>query len=316
MKILTSLKVNETLQKQLQEKFPNETFSFHSKMNTAKAELPKADILLTYGEDLTPELIEKADNLRWIMVMSAGMDQMPFEAISKKDILVTNARGIHKIPMAEYTISSMLQVARKTKKLIEHENEGKWDRKVNMVELHGKTVLILGVGAIGSEIARLSKVFNMKTLGISRSGKPVQYVDEVYQLKDLQQVIKEADFIVSVLPSTNETRYILEEEHFNEMKQESVFINIGRGDVVSEKVLLNALVNEKISHVVLDVFETEPLPDDHVFWEMENVTVTPHLSGITKNYLPRAIEIFEKNFETFIREEKDFVNKVEIERGY
>lgn len=316
MIIISSFKISDEKQDELRREFPQGDFRIYQDIHSAQESLSQAEILLTYGEDLTPEHIREAQSLKWIMVVSAGLEKMPFEAIRERGIMVTNAKGIHRIPMAEYTMSMILQTARNSKTIIENEKNHKWDRSVKMVELHGQTVLILGVGAIGGEIARLAKAFNMKTLGINTSGRPVDFVDEVYTMECLDEIIGKADIIVSVLPSTGDTKHLLKASHFDKMNSHAVFINIGRGDLVKEEVLLEALTQQKLAHAVLDVFETEPLPSDHPFWEMENVTVTPHFSSITKNYLPRAFEIFEHNLKVYLKGEQDFRNIIDPSRGY
>lgn len=316
MFILSSAKIKQSVQEQLISANPEQAFLFCKNMDEAKEHLAKADILITLGEDLTPELVEMAANLKWINVISAGLDQMPFKILDDKGILVTNARGIHKIPMAEYTIAMMLQVSRSTKQLIANEQRGKWDRTVKMNEISGKTIGILGVGAIGGEIARLAKAFNMKVVGMNRSGNPVENVDEIYQADHVMGVLSQADFVVSVLPSTKATYHFLREEHFKTMKPSAIFINIGRGSTVNEDDLINALEQGYLHHAVLDVMDQEPLPENHPFWSMEKVTVTPHLSGISKQYQPRAIAIFQENLAKFLTNDDTYINKIDLKRGY
>lgn len=316
LKILTSCRLNAESKKQLLEKFPEIDFSFQPTMKDAKPELDSAEILITYGEDLNEECINQAQNLKWIMVFSAGIEKLPFEAIKKRGILVTNARGISKTPMAEYTVGMMLQVSRKTKQIIENEKQEIWDRKPRLMEISGKTITILGTGAIGCEIARLSKAFHMKTLGVNRSGRKADYFDEIFTVDEMDEAISQGDFIVSVLPSTAHTYHLITAEHFRVMKRESVFINIGRGSIVDEQVIINALENNEIAHAVLDVYETEPLPQGHPFWKMENVTVTPHLSGLSPQYQPRCLDIFEYNLEQYIAGENKFMNRIDLDRGY
>ncbi|MEQ2526893.1 D-2-hydroxyacid dehydrogenase [Robertmurraya yapensis] len=316
MKIVSSLLPEQALQEAIQKKFPEIQFQFFKGMKNAFESFQEAEVFMTYGEDLTEELIHSARNLRWIMVMSAGLEKMPLAACEEKGILVTNARGVHKIPMAEFTLGAMLQYVKQTKLLSEREADENWDRKIPMAELCGKTILILGVGAIGGEIARLAKAFRMNTIGVNRSGDQVDYVDELYTMKEVPEVIEKADFIVSVLPSTDETSNVLTYEHFQAMKNTAVFINIGRGDLVKDETLLKALENNEIAHAYLDVFEQEPLPKGHSFWKMENVTVTPHLSSITKNYLPRAFEIFEQNLHTYNKKGVNYKNRIDLSRGY
>lgn len=316
MKVVSSILPPEDLQRELKKKFSQVHFEFYKGMENAKQSFYDAEVFITYGEDLGEEMIMGANKLKWIMVMSAGIEKMPLRACEKRNILVTNARGVHKIPMAEHTIGRMLEYVKNMNELRKREAEEKWDRRVPIGELHGKTVLIFGVGAIGGEIARLAKAFGMKTLGVNRSNKQVQFVDEVYSLDDSKKAISEADFIVSVLPSTKETVHYFTLEHFQLMKRSAVFINIGRGNVVKEEILLQALEERLIAHAYLDVFEKEPLEKGHPFWKMDNVTVTPHLSSITKNYLPRSFEIFEHNLHTYINNGDLHINKIDLARGY
>ncbi|MFZ3590996.1 D-2-hydroxyacid dehydrogenase [Bacillus sp. DJP31] len=316
MKIITSFPVKEEKQTELKSYFLDEEFFFFQNIHEAADELENAEVLLTYGEDLTPALIEQATSLKWIMVMSAGMEKMPFQAINEKNILVTNARGIHKIPMSEYALGMMLQVSKQMKLLYEQEIESNWNRAIPTTELYGKTILIIGVGAIGGQIAMLCKSFGMSVLGISRSGNPIKHVEKIGKLDTLEHLLPKADYIVSVLPSTNETRYILKRKHFEKMKSNSIFMNIGRGDLVEESVLIDVMSERLIAHAVLDVFEQEPLPSEHLFWKMDNVTVTPHISSITANYLPRAFEIFEENLHIYRSKRTDYVNLINVKRGY
>src|SRR5699024_12799290 len=169
--------------------------------------------------------------------------------------------------------------------------------------LSGKTMLIAGTGAIGQEVARLAKAFHMKTIGVSRSGRDLEYFDENVTTDKMKSRLPEADFIVSVLPSTKETKHFYTYDFFEMMKDSAIFLNMGRGDVVESDVILKAIREKEIMHAVLDVFEIEPLPENHPLWDEENVTITPHLSGISPNYLPRALEILEKNIDVFVQGE-------------
>ncbi|MED4352489.1 D-2-hydroxyacid dehydrogenase [Schinkia azotoformans] len=316
MKIVTSFNVNPKIQNELMEKFPNIEFSFHKVMKEAVSEIDSAEILVSYGGDLNEEVINKAANLKWIMVFSAGIEKLPFETIKQKGILVTNARGTSKIPMAEYTMGMILQVARKTKQLIENEKQEEWNRRLKMIEISGATITIMGTGSIGSEIARLARAFGMKTVGINRSGRSVEYFDEVYPVTEMDKAIEQGDYIASVLPSTPDTYHLLKEQHFKIMKNDCLFMNIGRASLVDENVLMKALETDEIAHAVLDVFETEPLPKGHPFWQMENVTITPHLSGVSRQYLLRCIEIFEHNLKQYLSGENNLINVIDLDRGY
>ncbi|RRN67374.1 D-2-hydroxyacid dehydrogenase [Peribacillus simplex] len=314
MLILSTIIPNEGIQTKMKDAFPELNFIYQEGWMDER--LSEAEIIITYGEDLTEKIIGKAANLKWIMVMSAGMELMPFKAIEERGILVTNAKGIHKIPMAEYTIGMLLQYEKKLKLLMKNEREEMWDRKIEVGELNGKTMLVLGAGAIGGEVARLGKAFRMTTLGLNRSGKPVESIDRLYTLDNLLEAIPGADYIVSVLPSTDETKDLLQKEHFKAMKESAVFVNIGRGDLIDEEVLIEALEASELAHAILDVFDPEPLEKGHPFWRMENVTVTPHLSSKSGEYLPRTFAIFEKNMREYLKSGKDFINVIDLSRGY
>lgn len=314
--ILFSAAISTRHQERLKADFPTETFVFHENMTEAQPSLSEAKILVTYGEDLTSELMGQAVHLEWIMVMSAGLERMPFKAIEAKKVRVTNARGIHKVPMAEYTISMLLQVYRQEKQIIENEANQMWDKRVRTKEITGRTILIVGAGAIGQEIARLGKAFQMKTWGISRSGRRVEHFDVNEPMENLHKLLPDADFIVSVLPSTVETRHVFTAKEFKLMSENAVFMNIGRGQAVKSDDLLAAIQQQEIAHAVLDVFETEPLPADDPFWLERNITVTPHVSGVSSEYVTRALDIFKHNLEVYQAGENTYLNEIDKNRGY
>lgn len=317
MLIVTTTKIRRSIQKRLPEDYPQLAFAFHESVQEAENDLARADILITSGNELTEAHIRQAEQLKWMMVISAGLEKMPLQTAKKRGIPVTNARGIHKTPMAEYAIAMMISATRKIKVWHKNEQEHRWNHDLkNMMEISGKTIAILGAGAIGGEIARLAKAFHMKTLGLNRSGRAVEHFDEMYTNEHLNECISQADFVVAILPYTNETEHFLAREQFQAMKNETIFINIGRGKTVNQADLLESLCAGEIAHAVLDVFEEEPLPERHPFWDMDQVTVTPHLSGITPQYQHRAFKIFEDNLQIFLNGGSGLINQIDYDRGY
>lgn len=314
--LFTPTNIGEHHQNHLKNKYPDHTFVFCQENSKISDYVQDAEVIVTYGSDLTEELIGKAKKLKWIMVISAGIDELPFTEIKKRKILVTNVSGIHKVPMAEYAISMLLHVYRQEKVLNNNQAKASWDRSVRMKEVTGRTMLVLGTGAIGQEVARLAKAFHMHTIGVSRSGRAVEYFDETYKINLLEDVLYEADFIVSVLPSTEETKGLITFRHFEIMKREAVFLNMGRGDIVRSEHILRAVREGEIAHAILDVFEEEPLPEDHPFWKSDQITVTPHLSGISPQYHDRALHIFEQNLDVYLKGDRKYINKINLERGY
>lgn len=316
MEVLCTAKLKTEIREELISTYEDISFQFYPSMKEAVEKLSEAEILITYGEDVNAEHIEKAGKLKWIMVLSAGVELLPFKEIQEKGILITNARGIHSIQMAEYTIWAMLMTARNSKELLANESSKTWNKRMPLNEISGSIIGIIGTGAIGTEIARIAKAFGIKTIGVNRSGQTVDQFDEIYPNNKVLEVLPQCDFVVSVLPSTEETHHFFHSTHFQTMKETSVFINIGRGDTVDEQALIHALNDGEVGHAVLDVFENEPLEETHPFWEMSNVTVTPHHSGVSPNYQPRAIEIFKSNFNQYLSGKNDFQNVINPDRGY
>lgn len=316
MRIISSFEVGQETEDRLKGQFPEVNFSFYKNIKEAEEALVSTEVILTYGSDITEEIIDKATALKWIMVLSAGLEQLPIKKLIERNILVTNVRGIHAIPMAEFAFGYMLQHAKKLAAFAKQQEQKNWKRLVPLKELYGQTLLVVGAGAIGSQIAKYANVFGMNTIGINTSGRNVAEFEEVFPISELNHVLPKADYVVSVLPSTERTKNVYNLKQFQMMKEDAVFINMGRGDAVNEADLLKALSTGEIAHAYLDVFNEEPLPEAHPFWNHENITITPHLSAVTDLYLPRGMEIFEENLRTYIKGGNEYINRIEMERGY
>jgi phosphoglycerate dehydrogenase-like enzyme len=317
LKIVSTAKMSERHQVNLRESYQMHEFSFYDNMEATSLEaLKQVEILVTYGEDLTPDVIKKMPKLKWIQVLSAGLELMPFEDLIERRILVTNAKGIHRIPMAEYTMSMILQLTRKHYSFYEKQKEGIWDRSLRVDEVYGKTLGILGLGAIGSEIAKRAQAFGMRVLGLRRSeGETPAYVDELISFQEKEKLFRESDYVVVLLPLTKQTANFVGNEELQMMKSSAYLINIARGQVVNEEALLQALREEKITGAVLDVFSEEPLPADHPFWQTERLILTPHVSGRSPYYMQRAIDIFRENLNKYPQDE-DMINVIQLQQGY
>ena len=313
MEVLFTFVPRENQQERLLAEFPEVNFRFLYKN---KSFLPTADIVVTYGEDLTAEDIESAENLKWIMVASAGIEKMPHDAIEDKGIIVSNVKGIHKTPMAESVLAHLLALKRALPFIYRNQRNGEWNRKTKSSELAGSTAVLLGPGAIGSEIGRLLQAFGVRTIGCNRSGKKAPHMDDMVSFEKVLDVLPEADIVISVLPSTAETYHLLKKEHFRAMKEDTIFMNFGRGDLVEDQVMLEALKTGEIGHAVLDVFEKEPLPADHPYWKMDNVIISPHVSSHSGKYVERALDVFIPNLHAWIKGDTSPSNPVDMKRGY
>ncbi|WP_033541600.1 D-2-hydroxyacid dehydrogenase [Planococcus sp. CAU13] len=313
MEIVFTFLPSDEMKQNIIKGFPDVEFHFSYK---DKSRLPTADVLVTYGEDLDEADIASALKLKWIMVVSAGVEKLPHEAIAKRGITVSNVRGIHKTPMGESVLGHLLALKRSLPEIYENQRNQKWERKFRSKEISGSTALILGPGAIGSEIGRLLQAFGVMTIGCNRSGTEAAHMNEMVSFDELLAKLPEADIVVSVLPSTPETKYLLNLEHFKAMKNDAIFMNFGRGDLVDEGILIEAMQNNMIAYAVLDVFEQEPLPDSHPFWLMNNVIVSPHVSSKSGKYLERAMEIFLPDLREWLDGNREPVNLVSMEKGY
>lgn len=313
MEVLFTFIPKEHQQKHLIEQFPEVHFHFAYK---DKTRLPSADILVTYGEDLAAADIESAEKLKWIMVASAGIEKMPHAAIAERGIIVSNVKGIHKTPMTESVLAHLLALKRSLPFIYEKQREKQWTRKTGSTELYGSTALILGPGAIGSEIGRLLQAFGVHTIGCNRSGKQAEHMEEMVRFDQFLDTLPKADAVISVLPSTNETKHLLKKEHFQAMKEDAIFMNFGRGDLFEDDVLVEAMENGEIGAAVLDVFNTEPLPPEHPFWGMDNIVISPHASSHSGRYVERALEVFIPNLRKWLDEESEPTNLVSLEKGY
>lgn len=315
MRIAFTTRLTEELEQQLMNKFPELSFSFFASIDRVN-ELERIDVLVTYGEDLTEEIMEQAKTVSWIMVLSAGVDEMPLRWLEEHNIQVTNARGIHKHPMSEYAMAMLLGHYREIFTFYEQQKEKKWHQDIKTKEINHRKMTIIGAGAIGEELARLAQAFHIETTAVTISGGERKFFDKSFTLDQIDEAIVDRDFIISILPSTEVTRPFYKLEHFQKMNPSTVFLNMGRGDVVETDTLIQALDQNEISHAILDVAPTEPLDESHPFWVHDNITLTPHISGKSSQYLPRAINIFEENLSSYLKGEPLPKNKVDLKRGY
>lgn len=276
-----------------------------------------AEAEVFYGFWLPRDPVSRTPNLKWVQVLSAGVERYLRSEIMDSPVILTNASGIHAVPIGEFVIEQMLMFVKKAPEIFRLQDAHKWVR-VNPTGLRDKTVGIVGLGNIGREVARLSKAFGMKVIATRRGAKQpgkARYVDTVLPSSRLSDLLGESDFVVLSLPFTPETEKIIGEKELRMMKPSAFLINIARGGVVDEDALLNALEEKKIAGAGLDVFATEPLPSESRLWDMENVIVSPHMSGNMDDYIERATDLFVKNLERYLAG-KRMLTVVDKKKGY
>lgn len=240
--------------------------------------------------------IEKFTSLRYIQLTSAGFDRVPMGYVQAHGIEIHNARGVYSIPMAEFAISGVLQLYKRSRFFYENQKKCVWEKHRGILELYGKTVCIVGCGSVGTECAKRFQAFGCKVIGVDLYPREDIAYEKIYPLLDLDNCLPQADVVVLTLPLTEETRHMMNGQRFEKMKIGSVLVNIARGAVVSEQALLKA-VDSKLSGAVLDVFEEEPLSAESPLWQKENVILTPHNSFVGDGNLFRLCEVVLKNLE-------------------
>lgn len=277
-------------------------------------QIKNADIIAGVPFVIPP--ITSAKNLKWIHTFSAGVEKVLTDEIVKSKVIVTNSSGIHATPIAEHVLGFTLIFTRKFYDTFKKQKNKIWKSSEDLTELRGKTVLVVGLGHIGTEVARLAHCFGTRVIAVKNNinNKP-DFVNKLYSSNQLEEAIPKADFVVICLPYTKDTHHLFDMKKFKLMKKSAVLINIGRGGVVHEKQLIEALNKKIVGGAALDVTEQEPLPKKSRLWEMEKVIITPHHSGWSEKYMDRGIDIFCHNLKAYLKN-KPLPNLVDKKRGY
>jgi len=274
------------------------------------------DVEVIVGWIVPREAVQRAERLRWIHSTAAGVDQLLHPEVLARDIIVTTSTGIHAGPITEHVLAVMLAFARRLPVAIRNQMARRWDRaSVIGEELRGKTVGILGLGSIGRELAARCRIFGMRVIGTKRTPGTLPEVDQVLPPDGLDEVLAGSDFVVIILPLTEQTRGLIGARELALMKPGAYLINVARGAIVQEDALIAALRAGRLRGAALDVFEREPLPQDSPLYEMEQVILTPHISGAAPDYYDRAVPLFCENLRRFL-EGAPLLNLVDKQRGY
>jgi len=274
--------------------------------------LPDAEVLLGFRFPIEP--FGQPTSLRWIQVTSAGAEFLAPLRDRLHGVVVTNGRGIHGAPIAEYVMAAMVMLQSDFPSFVRAQIVKRWQRRP-VGTLHGRTLGILGLGAIGTEIAVRASAFGMRVRGVSRSGDPVPGCAVAKTADKLFAVLAECDFLAVTLPLTDETRGIVGEAAFASMKTGAYLVNVSRGGVVDEAAMMRALASRRLGGACVDVFETEPLPADNPLWSMRNVIVTPHIAGMRQDYVERLVDLFVENVGAY-ESRAAMTNVVDLGRGY
>jgi len=293
------------------------TIRCSSDLETLRDALPGAEALLAWDFQARElkEAWDCADQLKWVQWGGTGVDAALFPEFSDSDVVLTNMGGIFDRAMAEYVLGLILAFAKDFPETYNAQREYRWFyRFTNRIE--NSKVLIIGAGGIGRTIGRLLRAVGCHVSGVARTERPG---DDAFvfthSINNLDQALKDADYVVVAAPLTEETKEFFGAKQFAQMKQSCYFINIGRGALVDEPELIKALQTQQIAGAGLDVFHTEPLPRDNPLWNLKNVIVSPHMSGDYHEHRSAMANLFLDNL-TRYRNNEQLLNQVDKKLGF
>jgi phosphoglycerate dehydrogenase-like enzyme len=277
--------------------------------------LAKTEII--YGLIPPQDLLARAPRLKWIQMMSAGVDRLRDTEIWRSDITITGVSGIHATPIGEFILELMLMFAKRAPHCFQLKQRREWRRFMPTV-LRGKTAGIVGLGNIGREAARLCHAFGMRVIATRRSIKKTgraRYVDRLLPAKELPALLVESDYVIVSVPLTQETRHLIGEKELKKMKSTAYIINIARGGIIDEDALVRAIEKKQIAGAGLDVTAIEPLPAESRLWDLDNVILSPHVAGGMEEYIVHATELFCENLRRYLAGRK-LRNIIDRKKGY
>ena len=259
-----------------------------------------ADAEIAFGAGLSERELEAANSLQWVQAFSSGVDSYPLDSLRERGIILTNVAGIHSEPIAEQILGYMLMFARKLHQGGRQQAQPRWERYEGG-ELAGKTLGIVGVGAVGSRLAEFASVLDMTVLGIKRTPETApDTVDECWGPDDLDALLPKADYVALTCPLNEDTRGMIDADALAAMHNSAILINVARGGVVDDyRELEIALQQHEIGGAALDVFPEEPYDLTAPIWGLPNVLITPHMAGSSPRKPDRIAEIVADNFEKY-----------------
>jgi len=305
--------LEDRLMEQVKEAAPAATIVVATTAEGWDREYPRAHVV--FGRGATPERISSARRLRWIQVWSAGVDRYMFRELVDSNIVLTNVRGMHGHTIADHVMMFMLVLSRNFHVFYRQQQQREWRREPSAFELAGTTLGIVGLGGIGTEIARRGRAFGQRVLAVRRHPDTHPAADEVFGVDGLLHVLGQSDYVALACPLTRETRGLIGRAELASMRPGAYLINISRGGIIDEDALVEALQNHQLAGAGLDVFIQEPLPQDSPLWKMDNVLITPHIAGSQRNYMERAVAIFVDNLRRF-QDGIPLINEVDKNLGY
>lgn len=272
-------------------------------------------ILICRDRDDWNLILYSFPNLRFIFILSVGVEKLPFDELIRRNIQVANPGGINAGIMSEYVMASILAHSTRLIENINNQRAHVWKKFQCVDSLSGKTLLIIGAGRTGKLISKKAKAFNMNIIGIKKTLTVERDFDSIYGMEALDESLSKADYVVCTIPLTKETEHLFNYDRFSKMKTTGYFINISRGGLVVQTDLVKALNENIIGGSMLDVFVKEPLESCDALWDIKELTITPHSSGRLENFIDKTVPYIIDSIDAFIKNEP-IPNKVNLKNGY
>lgn len=278
----------------------------------SEAQKAEAEMMLAWGAPAG--LLDEMPKLRWVQTTTAGVEAWLSRPDLSDGLLLTAAKGVHRVQMPENILAALFHATKPIAAAAIDQLSSTWTRRV-AEPLAGKTLGILGLGTIGTELARKAQALELRVVGVRRSADPVEHVDAVYGPDETDRMLGEADFVLNLLPVTPDTRDFMDADRFAAMRPTAWFLNFGRGATVVDEDLIAAVTSGRIAGAVLDVFRQEPLPSDHPFWTTPGISVWPHVGGLHPNRDAIVAELVVENAVRYL-DGRPLLHQVDRERGY
>jgi phosphoglycerate dehydrogenase-like enzyme len=275
--VLILLPMDDTHRKLFEQAAPQADIVYADALSVSPQEIQRANVIIGNPE---PSLLSAAKNLEWLQLSSAGANLYVGDGILPEHVLLTNATGCYGMVISEYMIATLLSQFLHLQQYEKNQCEHRWHGEGKIKSIYGSTALIVGLGDIGGEFAQRFKAMGGYTIGVRRSNrKKPDFVDELYLIDQLDELLPRADVVALSLPETPQTHKLFDRERLARMKSDAILINVGRGMAIDTDALCEALNSGRLGGAVLDVTDPEPLPPEHPLWDAKNVLITPHIAG-------------------------------------
>lgn len=272
-------------------------------------------IQITY-DGLRGDDLERATSLKWLHNSGAGVNNLPLAELEARGVTLTNTSGIHADCIAEHLFGMLLVVTRNLDLALDAQKQAKWARIGDQtISLRGQTLGVLGVGAIGTQIARVGRAFGLKIIGLRRGGESHPDIETMFSPESKREFFAQSDIVMNTLPLTEETRDFMGQSEFDALPRGAIVANAGRGATIDTNALVSALQSGKLRAALLDVTEPEPLPSDHVLWSVSGVFITPHYAGTHPEYNAESDAIWLDNLRLYVAGEA-LHHAVNLRAGY